>query len=252
LEPSGAVEQVTILLVEPGTYDCEDPNVDNGERCDDRLYCTEGETCSDGYCGGGRNRDCGHVIDDCNVSACSEELGCYKEPSWNGFGCWNGDFCTIGDTCVDGECQAGVSRDCSVADGVCRRGVCDEYLDVCVSQIDDTLSCEDGFYCTYLDVCSLGTCSGLPVSCAVAANDCNLGECSELLLGACTQVAINEAGPCDTNCMTDGTCASGVCVGGIPTGASETEGPVGDPTCVDFIDNDCDTFFDADDPDCAL
>jgi hypothetical protein len=63
-------------------------------------------------------------------------------------------------------------------------------------------------------------------------------------------------GPCDTGepgICADGTrtCAGGneECVQDVPAG---TEGPPGDASCEDGLDNDCDQFTDGDDPDCGL
>ena len=51
---------------------------------------------------------------------------------------------------------------------------------------------------------------------------------------------------CDDGNLSNGDCCSDSCTVEAPG----TEGPLADPTCVDGLDNDCDGFIDAADPDC--
>jgi len=253
VSPSREVVHAQLLLTTPGTYDCADSTVEDDAPCEDGLFCTVGESCHSGVCRSGTPRDCSHVAIDCHYGACDEVLECHPLPGPMWMGCEDGDFCTIGDVCnAVGECESGSPRDCSISAGECRSGVCDDVLDLCVPKIDDTLPCADGYYCTENDECSGGVCGGTEVDCSIAENDCNLGVCSEALGGACAQVPILGGTTCDTNCTIGGTCSGGLCEGGAPTGVSDPEGPPGDATCADFIDNDCDTLFDEADPDCVL
>ena len=52
---------------------------------------------------------------------------------------------------------------------------------------------------------------------------------------------------CDDGNLINGDCCSSTCTVEPPPG---TEGPLGDPTCADTIDNDCDGLTDATDPGC--
>lgn len=251
LEPSGSTAYIAIPLVTPGSYDCSKRDVEDRAPCDDGLYCTIGERCVDGECVHGSTRSCAELVSACHVGKCNETTGCHPEPLPNGWSCEDGSFCTIGEWCEDGECVGGSAQDCSGAGGACRQAYCDEARDLCLWEPDDSMACDDGNYCTVDDACDGGACVGAAVDCSYATNDCNFGYCSETLLGGCAQAPINELGTCDTNCIAGGTCQAGVCEGGTPTGVVATEGPAGDATCSDFLDNDCDTYFDADDPDCA-
>jgi hypothetical protein len=237
---------LTIALTVPGTFDCADPQTANGAACDDGLFCTVGETCSTGMCRGGAPRDCTHVADSCNGEACSEELGCHPNPVPNGRLCEDGMFCTVGETCQNGQCVSGRPRDCSADNGLCQVAVCNEVVDDCLPQADDTLVCVSNVECLS---CSNGTCTSSR-SCAVASNACNQGSCDPAGTGGCIQIPINQGLGCSSNCTTGGTCNNGVCTGGTPTNPSTTEGPSGDATCRDFIDNDCDGAQDAADPGC--
>ena len=51
---------------------------------------------------------------------------------------------------------------------------------------------------------------------------------------------------CDDGNLDDGDCCSSTCTVEPPG----TEGPMGDATCTDGIDNDCDSVIDAADPNC--
>ena len=249
LTPAAGTEPVTLALKLPGTFDCADPSTEDGAPCDDGTFCNAGETCSGGTCGGGGPPDCTFVADQCNAEACSEELGCHAEPLSDGRTCEDGDYCTAGDTCQEGLCEPGGDRDCSASDGTCRRGVCNESSNQCVSVVDNTLACDDARYCTVVDSCSAGTCGGPVTSCAPAADACNSATCSEAALGACVRTPINQGLLCNTNCTTGGTCDAGACTGGTPQ-TPGIEGPMGDATCTDYLDNDCDGLFDANDTDC--
>jgi cysteine-rich repeat protein len=51
---------------------------------------------------------------------------------------------------------------------------------------------------------------------------------------------------CDDGNLIDGDCCSSTCT----VEAGRAEGPMGDPTCSDGLDNDCDGDIDGADPDC--
>jgi len=242
---------LTIRLGTPGAYDCTDREVEDYALCDDGLYCTVDEVCVDGECTYGAPRSCAYLTGVCQVGVCDETVGCHLEQSMTGTYCEDGDFCTTGDQCHDGECLPGWPTDCSYLDNQCQQGVCDELHDFCMGVPNGELECDDGSYCTVDDACEQGLCVGQTVDCSCADDACSVGYCNESLLGGCDRWWANEGGLCDTNCTTGGRCHDGLCEGGTPTGVSETEGPAGDPTCADFVDNDCDTLFDGDDPDCA-
>ena len=94
-----------------------------------------------------------------------------------------------------------------------------------------------------------------------------LGQIDRKCLKGCFQVALDELSDgmigdlpvcgdgiiqpsggefCDDGNTTNGDCCSSTCT----VEAGNPEGPMGDATCTDGLDNDCDTLIDAADPDC--
>jgi hypothetical protein len=85
---------------------CEYQPAYEGQACDDGLFCTTGETCSVGVCGGGGPRDCSGAGDQCNAGICDEVSdSCVADPLTDGTACDNGDACP-GDSCLGGVCVA--------------------------------------------------------------------------------------------------------------------------------------------------
>jgi hypothetical protein len=88
--------------------------------------------------------------------------------------------------------------------------------------------------------CSASVC--LRRACAAAA-DCGQAQELECLQGACFAVTCDTGCGVGYQCGTDGWCWPRTCT---PT----REGPPGDPSCSDGIDNDCDGLTDDEDPQC--
>jgi len=65
----------------------------------------------------------------------------------------------------------------------------------------------------------------------------------------------DDGDPCTDDICDGGTCKhtdrGGACADGALCPPGGTEGPSGDATCRDGLDNDCDSLFDAADPDCV-
>jgi len=75
--------------------------------------------------------------------------------------------------------------------------------------------------------------------------DCQDPQCDGVTFGACDT---GNQGVCSAGTLTcDGSAIGPACV---QDQAAGTEGPFGDATCGDGLDNDCDGLTDAADPDC--
>ncbi len=68
-----------------------------GQPCDDSLFCTTAEVCHDGVCGAGQPTDCDDAID-CTIDSCDEQSGsCSHQPS--------DSACDDGIPCTDDVCD---------------------------------------------------------------------------------------------------------------------------------------------------
>ena len=124
-----------------------------GENCDDGLFCTVGESCLQGACAGGGERDCSFLNEGCVVGACDESADmCVEDALPNGFGCNDGSPCTIGDTCSNGVCG----------------GI----------MLADQTSCDDGDPGTPRSICVTGTClaSTVYTPSITISYDCSAGD----------------------------------------------------------------------------
>ncbi|MDI7266580.1 MAG: hypothetical protein QME96_01125, partial [Myxococcota bacterium] len=250
----------------------------DGMPCDDRLYCTVGDTCSGGTCAGGSSRDCSPAGDACNLGSCDETArACIRTTLPDGAPCDDGRYCTVGDRCMTGVCGGASPRDCSALQDQCNTGACDETGSTCVAvpRPNDT-ACNDGLRCTTADVCTGGICAGAAVDCSTFTDQCNTGRCDEAR--GCHGDPLPAATPCNDGryCTVGETCTTGACGGGSPRDCNDPdpcttdscnegagqcdnvltprpglESPPGSPVCSDGIDNDCDRLTDAADPDCA-
>jgi hypothetical protein len=107
----------------------------NGFACDDGLFCTINETCSNGVCGGGIPLPCAPP-GGCFVGVCDESTNsCSAMPGNNGAACDDGSPCTAGTTCSAGVCGGGAPA-------------------------NDGMACNDGTSCTVGEICSAGVCGG--------------------------------------------------------------------------------------------
>jgi hypothetical protein len=186
--------------------------------CDDGLFCTENEACSNGVCGGGTPKVCPGA-DTCHIGICDEpSKTCKVLPGNDGNACSDGDPCTATAACQNGACVQQTQKDCSFLDGSCATGACDK-VKGCIAVPDkDGTPCDDGLYCTIGDACASGVCTGKPNTCAPPGADiCMVGQCDE---GSKTCIAVpgNDGKLCnDGNVCTAGeTCSGGKCLGGKP------------------------------------
>jgi hypothetical protein len=85
---------------------CNITSSNDGEPCDDGLFCTIGDTCTGGFCVGAPN-PC-PTGTPCTMGTCDETTkSCVSTPISNGGACNDGDPCSAGATCLDGVCSNG-------------------------------------------------------------------------------------------------------------------------------------------------
>lgn len=216
---------------------CSHTDADSGP-CDDGSQCTVGDTCKGGKCTAGTgvldcddknpcSKDtcgaktgCSSVTDPkacddkdgCTVDACDPVKGCSHVPMKAGDKCTNGDLCVAGETCSQGlKCGGGAPVQCDDKN-ICTQDFCKPDKG-CIHAIN-TLSCDDGEFCTYPDVCTGGSCIG------VKTNSCK--ECTKIFSdydAKLKQFQIGTTGfPGDginvdgdkTTCAPEGNCSDGI------------------------------------------
>jgi hypothetical protein len=204
------------------TARCVHTPVNDGQLCNDGLFCTLDDACMMGMCMG-RRRSCDDS-NPCTIDFCDESIRhCSNDPApLNGAACDDGRWCTGPDgkdRCEAGQCT-GPPRNCN-DDNECTDDLCDDVNDRCVNATEpaDGRACDDWLFCTGPngDRCQRGTCSGPPRNCN-DGNQCTTDECSEL-----RHACVNETGPLDGTRCDDGlfctgagdtdTCQRGTCAG---------------------------------------
>lgn len=167
----------------------------NGSSCIAEDPCTSNAICQNGLCLGAP-KDCSATpVADCEVPVCDPMNGmCVPVIGNVGLQCDDsGDPCMVQKTCDStGACVGGVPKDCSAFTNGCNNGLCEagtgscfsdpvppggtclEATDTCNVGIcdnngaclpqatNDGGTCVDGSSCTVNDVCSAGTCAGVP------------------------------------------------------------------------------------------
>jgi len=182
-------------------------HTNNSIACDDLQFCTTGDACSGGTCGG-VPRDCTDS-NVCTNDSCDEAGGICTHNDNTGL-CDDGLFCTDGDSCSAGNCIPGAARDCGDANA-CTIDSCNENTDTC-THANNPIACDDGQFCTVGDVCTGGACAGVPRDCG-DSNLCTNDACIE---ATDTCAHVNNAVPCDDGefCTVGDACDSGTCLAG--------------------------------------
>jgi hypothetical protein len=216
-----------------------------GMLCDDGLFCTVGESCSGGVCGGGSMNSCAD-LEGCTTDSCNEALDtCANVPLPDGTMCAAAGGCLLGGTCSGGACSAvtpaGGGTPCDDADYCTTVDLCDgagnclgtspplcEDLNFCTTNVcapasgctfpavANGTSCDDGQFCTTGETCTSGACGGGGgTDCSAVADQCNGASCDEGA-NACAGVPVADFTPCSDGlfCWTGEACIGGACSGG--------------------------------------
>ncbi len=149
------------------TGQCELAPEANGTACEDGLYCTVDDTCTDGECKAGDPLVCVGSDEECQLLTCDEAADtCTATPVMNGSPCTPADVCTTNAICQNGTCL-GAPKDCSGTPlpNECTFAQCDpnQNGDCVVLPGFDGLACTIGDPCEANKVCSAGVCSGTPI-----------------------------------------------------------------------------------------
>ncbi|MBK6920297.1 MAG: hypothetical protein IPH07_23055 [Deltaproteobacteria bacterium] len=227
-----------------GTDSCT-ANDPNGSSCNDSLFCTVTDTCTNGVCGGTGNPCTANVGDndsDCSES-CNEVTNACTSNDPNGSSCNDGLFCTVTDTCTGGVC-GGAGNPCTVNvgdnDTDCSES-CNEVTNNCTSNDPNGSHCNDGLFCTVTDTCTGGVCGGTGNPCSGADGDNNCSESCNETLNNCSAADPNGSSCADGLFCTSGdACQGGTCVGG----SNPCPGPDGDTDCSETCNetlNNCST-----------
>ncbi len=241
--------------------DCDDDNLCTEDSCDpatgechnDPVDCDDEDACTADSC----DPDTGECVnlliqcgdgDPCTADSCDPASGCVNEPLPDCTGCGTHGDCADDSLCTVDTCDAGTCLhepvDCSDED-LCTADDCEPLTGACVHL---PIVCDDDDLCTS-DACDpdTGQCVFAPRSCD-DGNLCTVDGCDPLT-GNCVSAAkeCDDGNACTLDSCDPGT---GDCVHDPDPAA--IEGPAGDPSCSDGVDNDCDTRTDAQDPQCLL
>lgn len=129
-----------------GAGACAHTNKPAGTTCNDNQFCTIGEVCNVGFCGGGSQRSCADSFS-CTIDSCNEATDtCDHTPDNDA--CNDFQYCNGVEVCsVTAGCQPGTPPNCS-SDGIActENDFCNESLNVCDGVPNDSL-CPPGQFC---------------------------------------------------------------------------------------------------------
>ena len=245
---AGELHPVQICLECDSAAPSEWSPTEDGNACDDGLFCSEGDACLAGACVGQSPMDCSGSGSACSPASCDEESdSCLAEPLPEGSACDDGDACTSAETCQGGACVAVEVLGCDPA-GPCELpGVCDPQTGACgyEAKPDDTACEADGHACT-ADVCAAGACIHRVTGGCFIDGQC-LDEGAENPGAACSLCrgsspygwsVAPDGSPCDDGlfCTTNDSCLDATCQGGAENKCSGTGGSCRATACDEEAD----------------
>lgn len=95
--------------------------------------------------------------------SCTLVVGCQS-----GSPCNDGNACTTMDTCIAGQCMGGPPLACADSN-ICTDDACNP--DSGCTFLPNVSSCDDGLFCTAVDTCSNGACTGIGNPCGALTCD---------------------------------------------------------------------------------
>jgi hypothetical protein len=178
----------------------------DGTPCNDGLYCTVGETCVAGACGGGQP-NCAELATACKEARCDEtRAACVTDPLPNGTPCGAADTCTAAPTCQYGSCVRGLGEDCD--DGnPCTADACDPAGGCTHTPVADGTSCADRDFCDGAETCQAGACVDAAAPECDDGNPCTTDTC-DARRRRCRHGATDACCASDADCADDDLCTT--------------------------------------------
>ena len=236
------------------SFTCNKAPAKDGAECDDKQFCTAGDSCKAGKCIGGlKAPDCTSFDGPCSTGFCDAKANggfgaCQPKikPDSDKKPCNSDDNgCTVNDICVNGICVAGAPPNCSDLNSTCTVGACKStgalQYECIAAPTNDSKPCEaDKDGCTVGDHCSKGKC--------VAGNkpDCSDKGDGKCLVGACKSLGnahytcvgepAKAGSPCDADsngCTRNDACNDkGACQPGLAVNCNKDAGTCSTGSCV--------------------
>ena len=194
--------------------------------CNDGDACTVSDTCKGGACVGTATTcdDGSPCTDDAceaGTGACSHSVA--KAGDGKAIACEDGNSCTGPDSCKGALCLAGPVTPCDDSNPCTTDGCA---MGVGCQHTANTLPCDDGDLCTFLETCKDGTCAAGKIKVCDDGKVCT-GDSCDAKTGSCVFTKLGGSGskpaPCDDGdiCTKDEACKDGVCQGGQPGGCDD-------------------------------
>jgi hypothetical protein len=254
----GACDTGNPGICSAGTLTCDGSAV--GPVCvQDQNAGNEGPF-GDATCSDGLDNDCNGLTDDLDPNCQLGAEVCDNDVDDNGNGlvdCADVEFCE-GYIGQPGDCSTGLPGICSAGTTTCNGGekFCVQDTEAGTEGPFDSPTCSDGLDndCDGLTDAADPDCTAPPEVCDNGVDDngnglvdCEDPQCADVSFGACDT---GNQGICAVGTLTcDGSQPGPVCT---QDQTAQPEGPAGDATCSDGLDNDCDGLTDMDDQDCQV